>query len=203
MESTNKTPPDRAAAARAIEQFLRALGHEPTGELADTARLVTEAWCDELLAGYDDDPLARLAEATIMTTSDDPVLVRGIDVGMMCPHHLLPSHGRADVLYLPRGKVAGFGALARVVSAHTRRLVLQEDAGRAIARTLVDGLEARGALVRLELVHTCFSLRGAAQPSATIETLALAGTCSGAGADRDLALSMLAGRASAELRPRA
>lgn len=202
MESKPSTPPDRAAAARAIEDFLRALGHSIEGELADTAQLVTDAWCDELLSGYRDEPIALLREATIPAASDDAVLVRGIDVGMMCPHHLLPSHGHADVLYLPSGRVAGFGAIARVVSAHTRRLVLQEEAGRAIAGSLIEGLGARGALVRLRLVHTCFAIRGAAQPSATIETLSLAGTTARPGSDRDLALAMLGRTWTVEGSPR-
>lgn len=193
VESKPSTPPDRAAAARAIEAFLRALGHEPKGDLAETGRLVAEAWCDDLLSGYGEDAVAILRDGAIGATSDDLVLVRSIDVAMMCPHHLLPSHGQADVLYLPSGRVVGFGAVARVVSAHTRRLVLQEEAGRRIAESFVTGLGARAALVRLRLVHTCFAIRGAAQPSSCIETLALAGSCSAPGPDRDLALAALGG----------
>ncbi len=191
MESKRPTPPNRIAAARAIEEFLRAMGHEPEGELADTGRLVAEAWCDDLLAGYDEDAAHALLDGALPTSSQDAVLVRSIDAAMMCPHHLLPSHGVADVLYLPGGKVVGFGALARVVRAHTRRLVLQEEAGRRIADTLVDALGARGALVRLRMLHTCFAIRGSAQPSARVETIALAGTCAHGGADQTLALTML------------
>lgn len=198
MESTRPTPPDRVAAARAIDDFLRALGHEPRGELAETGRLVTQAWCDDLLSGYLDDPSALLQEGAISTTSKDLVLVRSIDVAMMCPHHLLPSHGHADVLYLPGGTVVGFGALARLVSAHTRRLVLQEDAGRAIGQTLLDALGARGALVRLRLVHTCLAIRGAAQPSAQVDSIALLGSCAEDGAEQRLALTALAGDRSTE-----
>ena len=43
---------DRARAARAIEEFLRALGHEPRGELAATGERVAEAWDVDLLSGY-------------------------------------------------------------------------------------------------------------------------------------------------------
>ncbi len=191
MESKRPTPPDRVAAARAIDAFLRALGHEPEGELADTGRLVADAWCDELISGYTDEPAARLRAGAIAATSNDLVLVRSIATAMMCPHHLLPSHGYADVLYLPGGSVVGFGAIARVVSAHTRRLVLQEVAGRAIGQTLLDAIGARGAIVRLRMVHTCFAIRGDAQPSARVETVALLGTCEVEGADRMLALGAL------------
>ncbi len=191
MESKRPTPPDRAAAARAIDDFLRALGHEPAGELAETGRMVADAWCDDLLTGYAEDPLAALADGALATASKELVLVRNIDTAMMCPHHLLPSHGYADVLYLPGGKVVGFGALARVVAAHTRRLILQEEAGRAIADSIVLGLGARGALVRLRLVHTCFAIRGDSQPSARVETIAFSGSCADEGPDRFLALTGL------------
>ena len=174
------------------------MGHAPEGELADTGRLVAEAWCDDLLVGYEEDPASLLAEGALPTTSRDAVLVRAIDAGMMCPHHLLPSFGVADVLYLPGGKVVGFGAVARLVRAHTRRLVLQEEAGRRIADTLVDALGARGALVRLHMTHTCFAIRGDAQPAARVETLALAGTCGEGGAEQALALTLLGAGSIAE-----
>ena len=37
---------DRDAAAAAIEAFLRALGHEPTGDLEGTPERVADAWAE-------------------------------------------------------------------------------------------------------------------------------------------------------------
>lgn len=183
---------DRAIAARAIEEFLRALGHAPEGPLANTPALVADAWCDELLAGYADDPVRSLAEGAIATTATTGlVALRGLDVAMMCPHHLLPAHGSADVVYLPKASVAGFGAIARAVFLATRRLVLQEDAGADIARTIVQALDASGALCRMRLTHTCFSTRGACHPRATIDTIAFAGSFATQGPDHDAALALL------------
>jgi GTP cyclohydrolase IA len=51
---------DREAAARAIEDFLRALGHEPVGELEGTGERVADAWADDLLEGESIDAAARL-----------------------------------------------------------------------------------------------------------------------------------------------
>lgn len=199
VESKPPTPPDRAAAATAVADFLRALGHAPEGELADTAALVADAWCSELLVGYEDDGRVSLAAGALETSSRDAVFVRSIDAAMMCPHHLLPSHGVADVLYLPNGKVVGFGAVVRLVRTFTRRLILQEVAGRSIAEALLDGLGARGALVRLRMTHTCLSIRGASTASARVETVALAGTCAEPGPDQSLAFAMLHSEPSSEI----
>jgi len=117
--------------------------------------------------------------------------LRGIDVASMCPHHLLPSHGRATVAYVPGERAAGLGTIARVVHAAAHRLVLQESLGADIATAMVDGLGARGALCRLEMTHTCLAVRGERQAAARVDTLAFAGTLGTGGDDRDAALAWL------------
>jgi GTP cyclohydrolase I len=183
-----------AAAARAIDDFLRALGHEPEGELAETGALVAKAWCEELLEGERADPVALLREGAVDAGMSGPVVLRGIAVSCMCPHHLLPAHGHGEVAYLPAERVAGLGAIARAVHACTRRLVLQEQACTRIAESMVAALDARAAVCRLRLTHTCLLARGAREHEARIETLALRGSFESA--DRELALSALMGGAS-------
>ncbi len=190
---------DRQAAARAIEDFLRALGREPSGELAATGELVAQAWCDDLLDGYQQDAATILLEGSLASdasaaASDEGglVIIRGLAVITMCPHHLLPAHGTGDVLYLPGAHIAGFGAIARTLRALTRRLTLQEHASDAMARLLTETLGARGAGCRLRLTHTCLTARGAREAAAQVESLALEGSFARAGPDRELALAALA-----------
>ncbi len=184
---------DRQAARDAVAAFLRAIGHPPDGPLAETPALVTEAWCDELIAGHAQDPAALLEAGTIAAGgSTGLVALRGLQVTTMCPHHLLPAHGTADVLYLPNDHIAGLGAIARAVHALTRRLTLQEDAGSRVAALLVEQLGARGAACRLRMTHTCFIARGEREAGTVVETLALAGSFDGHGPDRELALGALA-----------
>ena len=180
---------DREAAARAIEEFLRALGHEPVGQLAETPQLVAAAWCDELLDGYAVDPAEALREASLPAGKRAGfVTLRDLSVSMICPHHLLVSHGHADVLYLPGERVAGLGGIARALAACTRRLTLQEEAGVRMAQLLVEVLGATGAACRLRLTHTCLLARGARQ-NAVVESIALAGSFDGP--DRELAIAVL------------
>jgi GTP cyclohydrolase I len=182
---------DREAAARAIEQFLIALGHQPEGELARTPELVAQAWCEDLLEGQALNADAILKSGAIKSKSGGLVVLRGLAVTTMCPHHLLPAFGSAEVVYLPADTVAGFGSVARAMAAVSRKLTLQERAGNDMVKALMGALGARAAACRMRMTHTCVVGRGARATEAVVETLALAGTFEDGGADRDLLLATL------------
>ncbi|MBL8741667.1 MAG: GTP cyclohydrolase I [Myxococcales bacterium] len=185
-----------ARAAQAIEEFLRALGYANEGELVGTGQRVAEAWLDELVAGEGKDARQPLREGSLGLGPGPhgPVLLWNLAVATMCPHHLLPSHGYATVGYRPREKAAGLGAIAQAVEIAARRLTLQETLTQTIADVLLEGLEAEGAFCHMRMVHTCFITRGERKDSATVETMAFAGSF--AGHDRPLALGLLAGATS-------
>ncbi len=185
---------DRAAAARAIEDFLRALGHEPEGELAGTGERVADAWADDLLEGEAIDAAALLREGALDLDAEGSglVLVRDLAVTTMCPHHLLPAHGTATVAYMPGARVAGIGTIAHVVDVLAHRLTLQERISDDVVALLVHELGARGALCRLALTHSCLIARGERKTGSIVETLAVAGTFAVASPDRDLAFLALA-----------
>lgn len=167
---------DIDAAAAAIERFLEALGHpvDSDPELAQTGRRVAEAFAHELLAGYQLDP-ARILADTTATQAPGMVLVTDVATTVICPHHLLPAPGVVHLGYLPSDRVVGLGALARLVECHARRLVLQEDVGESIVRSLVTHLGARAAGCVVELRPTCVTARGSRQHSVRAITLAFAG----------------------------
>ena len=185
---------DRRAAARAIEDFLRALGHEPEGELSGTGERVADAWADDLLEGESIDPAALLREGAIegMSAGAGLVVLRDLAVTTMCPHHLVPAFGAALVAYLPGRRVAGLGTIARVVDVVSRRLTLQERIGATVADLLVRELGASGALCQMALTHTCLVSRGERKAGALVETIAFAGAFAEDGPERALALGVLA-----------
>ena len=184
---------DRRAAARAIEDFLRALGHAPEGELAGTGERVADAWADDLLEGEAIDAGALLREGALDLDAEGSglVLVRNLAVTTMCPHHLLPAHGTATVAYMPGARVAGIGTIAHVVDVLAHRLTLQERISDDVVALLVHELGARGALCRLAMTHSCLIARGERKTGAIVETLAVAGTFAIASPDRDLAFLAL------------
>lgn len=182
---------DRAAAASAIEAFLRALDlpvdRDP--ELEGTGVRVTSLWADELLDGYAIDTRALFGDAMPAREGAPVVTIERLTTHVVCPHHLTLGRGFAAVAYLPRDRVVGLGTIARLVDAHTHRLVLQEDAGQRIARALVDELGARGGACMLEMRHGCLEHHGEKKRGALVRTISLAGSF--AGEDRNLALSSL------------
>lgn len=169
--------PDAAAAALAIDAFLRALGHDPSREphLRGTGARVAELWLEELLDGERHEPATILAKPMPAEPGAPLVLLERIATHVICPHHLTVAQGFASVAYLPGPHVAGLGAVASLVDACAHRLALQEDVGRDVARALCEHLGARGAACRLELRHGCLELHGAKKRGAKVVTVATAG----------------------------
>jgi GTP cyclohydrolase I len=167
---------DRQAAARAIEAFLRALGHDPDREpeLAGTAERVVRAWADELLEGYGTDVDALLSH-NVFAGRSELVAVRDIPVITICPHHLTPSTGVATVAFAPEEHLVGIGTVGRVVDAFARRLAMQEQIGERVVAALQKHLAPRWAACRIVLTHACMTASGERAHGSRVETLALAG----------------------------
>lgn len=166
---------DLDRASRAIEEFLRALDLDPARdpELARTGELVAEAFGNDLLSGYRLDPSVILADA--MPGGGELLLVRDLPTTIMCPHHLLPASGVVHVAYVPRGRVAGLGALARVVDCFARRLTLQETMSQAVAQALVTHLGAAAAGCVADVSPACLTARGERRHGARVVSLGTAG----------------------------
>ncbi len=186
-------PIDRPAAERAIREFLRALGHDTAAdpELSETPERVVRAYADELLAGYAVDVKALLAQGSVGgQRPSGVVVVRDVSVATVCPHHLMPSVGKATIAYLPGERVLGLGTIAELVDAFARRLALQEDIGQNVVHALMDDAGARGAYCRIVLSHACLSARGARRSEASVVTTANAGELAGAAGAQLLVLAL-------------
>jgi len=116
-------------------------------------------------------PIATLAPGGV-------VALRDISVATVCPHHLMPGLGRANVVYKPGARVLGLGAIARLVDACARRLALQETIAEDVVKALLEHAGARGAYCEVTLVHGCLSARGACQANARATSIARAGELS-------------------------
>jgi GTP cyclohydrolase I len=165
---------DRQAAADAIEAFLRAIGRsEP--ELAGTGARVAEMFVDDLCAGYAIDTRQLVTDSAMMASSPALIVVRDIPVVTTCPHHLIPSIGSATVAFKASARIIGLGTVAALVTAHARRLALQEHIGEGVVDDLAAVLAPDWVGCRLVLVHGCMVARGERAIGTSVETVALRG----------------------------
>ncbi|WP_309053299.1 GTP cyclohydrolase I FolE [Streptomyces sp.] len=167
---------DEKRAENAVRELLIAVGEDPDREgLRETPARVARAY-KELFAG-----LWQKPEDVLTTTfdlgHDEMVLVKDIELTSMCEHHLLVFHGVAHIGYIPAetGKITGLSKLARLVDVYARRPQVQERLTTQIADSLMEILEARGAIVVIEAEHMCMSLRGIRKPGAKTTTSAVRG----------------------------
>lgn len=164
--------------AEGIRLFLEGCGVDlDDPNVVNTPQRVADAWADEFLDGYDQDPRTVLGDVyeERAPSADEMVVVTSIDFQSMCPHHLLPYRGVAHVAYLPSGRIVGFSRLARLVDAFSHRLILQETLAREVAEAIRVELRAKGSAVVLEAEQTCMTLRGERRSSARAITEAFTG----------------------------
>lgn len=181
---------DHHRIANAVREILLSVGEDPDREgLRETPQRVARMY-EELFAGMYVDPRTHLKK-TFTEKYNEMVVVRDVPFNSMCEHHLMPFEGKAHIAYLPDGKVVGLSKMARVVDAYAKRPQVQERMTTQIADLLMDELNAQGAAVVLEAVHTCMTCRGVRKPGSVMVTSAIRGVCSTNPATRAEAMSLL------------
>jgi GTP cyclohydrolase I len=182
---------DQPRAEAAVRELLIAVGEDPDREgLLETPARVARAYA-ELLSGM------RLSAEDVLTTTFDAgheemILVRDIELWSMCEHHLVPFTGVAHVGYIPSasGRITGLSKLARLVDVYAKRPQVQERLTTQIADSLMEILQARGAIVVVEAEHLCMTMRGVRKPGSKTVTSAVRGTMHNA-ATRAEAMSLI------------
>lgn len=149
---------DGAAFEQAVVDLLHACGVSANSvHTGKTAARVRALWEKRLLGGYDIDPAEALGEG-FADPRTDMVVIRGIAVHGVCPHHLVPFRGIAHVAYIPGGRLHGFGRIARLVDSIGHRFTYQEWMTRDIAEALVKYGHAQGAACVIEAEQLCLLL---------------------------------------------
>lgn len=142
-----------------VVRQLEFIGEDPNREgLVDTPRRVIQAF-KEMTSGYDAD-VAKILLTSFTSNIDEMVVVRGIEYGSLCEHHLLSFVGTVDVAYIPNGRVVGLSKIPRLVKAFASRLQIQERMTEQIADALNEYVKPLGVGVLVRGYHSCCSLRG-------------------------------------------
>jgi len=181
---------DKPRIENAVRDILIAIGDDPDREgIRDTPARVARMY-EELFAGMRVDPTSVLK--TVFTEKyEEMVILRDVPFNSMCEHHLMPFEGRAHIAYIPDGKVVGLSKLARVVDVFAKRPQVQERLTTQLADILVHELDAQGAAVVIEAVHTCMTCRGVKKPGSVMVTSAVRGVCATNPPTRAEAMSLL------------
>ncbi|AWI81378.1 MAG: GTP cyclohydrolase I FolE [Betaproteobacteria bacterium HGW-Betaproteobacteria-13] len=167
---------DAPAFEQAITDLLRASGITPdSSHTGRTAQRVRELWQKRLLGGYELDPAEALGDG-FEDERRDMVVVRGIAIHGVCPHHLVPFRGYAHVAYVPGGRLHGFGRIARLVDAIGHRFTYQEWMTRDIADALITHGHAAGAACVIEAEQLCLLLGEDRRGDERVITQAFAGS---------------------------
>ena len=117
-------PPQNQDLEGAVKLFLKAIGHFRESETEKTPERVAEFWLQHLLVGTETE--RTLQVEGMPAESRDPVIMRDIDLHIVCPHHLTIGMGRGTLAYIPDAEWFGLGTLAkysrpRQPNAHSRK----------------------------------------------------------------------------------
>lgn len=166
---------DRTMIETAVRQILESVGEDPNRQgLQRTPERVARMY-DELLEGYEVDPIALINGALFEVDYGEIVVVKDIDFYSLCEHHMLPFFGKVHVAYLPNGRVIGLSKIPRIVEMFARRLQVQERMTRQIADFIHEVIEPLGVAVAVEGVHMCSMMRGVKKANASMVTTAMVG----------------------------
>ena len=161
----------------AVRDILEAIGEDPNREgLLDTPQRVARMYA-EVFAGLHRD-INKDIKVFHGEGNDEMILIGDIPFYSMCEHHLLPFHGKAHVVYIPRdGKIFGLSKVARIVDTLSRKPQLQEKLTSEIADAIEHAVDARSVCVVLEAEHLCMTMRGIRKPGSKTVTSAMRGGC--------------------------
>ena len=189
LESEEKMDLPRIEAA--VREILLAVGENPEREgLVETPARVARMYA-EIFSGLHRD-INKDIKVFREQGNDEMILIGDIPFYSMCEHHLLPFHGKANVVYIPKdGNILGLSKVARIVDTLSRKPQLQERLTSEIADMIQKAVDAKAVCVVIEAEHLCMTMRGIRKPGSKTVTSAMRGGCRSDARTRAEALSLI------------
>jgi GTP cyclohydrolase I len=146
--------------AMAAGLILRASGDDSSREgLERTPERFRKAM-DHLLSGYSKTAREAVGEGIFASEGGGLVSIRDVEFYSLCEHHMLPFWGKASVAYYPRKKILGLSKIPRLVNLFSRRFQVQERLTEQLADALVELINPKAVVVRVQACHLCMMMRG-------------------------------------------
>lgn len=182
---------DLPAIEEAVRMILKAIGEDPDREgLLETPQRVARMYA-EVFSGLHRD-IKKDIKVFTEPGNDEMILIGDIPFYSMCEHHLLPFHGKAHVVYIPKdGKIFGLSKVARIVDTLSRKPQLQERLTSEIADQIIECIDAAAVCVVIEAEHLCMTMRGIKKPGSKTVTSAMRGGCRTDARTRNEALALI------------
>lgn len=182
---------DLPAIEDAVRVILKAIGEDPEREgLKETPQRVARMYA-EVFSGLHRD-ISQDVKVFNEPGNDEMILIGDIPFYSMCEHHLLPFHGKAHVVYIPKeGKILGLSKVARIVDTLSRKPQVQERLTSEIADQMVKCVDAKAVCVVIEAEHLCMTMRGIRKPGSKTVTSAMRGLCRSDLRTRNEALALI------------
>lgn len=144
-----------------FECIMRALGLDLQNEsLKDTPMRVAKMYVKEAFSGLDPKNFPAISLFDNTYEYDGMLLEKDITFYSHCEHHFVPIIGKAQVAYIPAGKVIGLSKINRLVQYFAKRPQVQERLTVEIANGLKSVLQIEDVAVHIEADHLCVSARG-------------------------------------------
>jgi len=174
-----------------FKKLIESVGENPNREgLLKTPLRAARAF-EFMTQGYKKNVNDIVNGAIFTSENDEMVIVKDIELYSLCEHHMLPFFGKAHVGYIPKGKIIGLSKIARIVDMYARRLQVQENLTREIAKTLMDVTGALGVGVVIEAQHLCMMMRGVEKQNSIMKTSCLLGAFRNGDATRKEFLTLI------------
>ncbi|HSJ16138.1 MAG TPA: GTP cyclohydrolase I FolE [Longimicrobiales bacterium] len=171
----SRSPGSIPELADVVHRQLRLLGEDPSRPgLERTPERVARA-LTALTTGYALEVKDVVGTGVFADDHENMILVRDVELYSLCEHHLLPFFGKAQVAYIPDGRILGLSKIPRLIDVFARRLQVQERLTDQIADALMEAITPRGVGVVVEAQHLCMMMRGVEKQGSSTVTSALRG----------------------------
>lgn len=154
-----------------VDEIMEELEIEKYEGNRETPLRIAKMYVNELFANRNDYNIDKL-EATMKyfdnsESSEDMVIIKGMEVNSVCEHHWLPFTGSVDIGYIPDKKLVGLSKIPRTVKFFSKKPQIQERLVKEIGDFLVKHIEPKALYIRMEAVHQCMACRGAESDGST------------------------------------